>query len=70
MDERTLAAFQDDLLRSLEHSHDPADVSIALSTHNDPVLRRWIASWDPDLVELACELVDVWTARSEPPTPT
>jgi hypothetical protein len=33
-------------------------------------LSPWIASWDSDLVELACELVGVWTARDEPPSPT
>jgi hypothetical protein len=69
MDERTLAAFQDDLLQSLEHAHRPADVSVALSAHSDQVLRRWMASWDPDLVDLACELVGIWTARDEPPRP-
>jgi len=28
-----------------------------------------MASWDSDLVELACELVGAWTAHGEPPLP-
>jgi hypothetical protein len=59
-----LAAFSAALLDALHHrgATGCGDPSAALTARAPVDLVAWVQTWDPDLVDLAAELVQAWSA--------
>jgi len=61
-----LATLQAELLSRLDRRDEPGDIIDSLRTiETGQVYREWIESFDPDMAELAAQLVRKWGRRIE-----
>ncbi len=65
-DNAALAALQAELLDRLDRHDEIRDILDSLrSIETDQAYREWIESFDPDMAELAGQLVRKWGRRTE-----
>lgn len=68
MTEPNCSAFQEHVLATLHRGGLPADVACQVAAlAPTPEVSDWVATWDPDMVQLAIELVGTWSVLRPAP---